>query len=88
MKRSENTKKNIDENINEDRPKPKPIPLNSLSLMTQIGVSIIANIAISLVIGYFLDIFFGTGPIFFLIFVFLGIGAAMVSVYHTTKKFF
>jgi len=72
----------------EEKPKKNLPPLNALSLVTQIGINIIANIAVTLFIGNWLDNFLGTRPVFLLIFVFLGVGSATLSIYKTTQKFF
>ena len=62
--------------------------INHLSLVTQIGITIIANIATTLFIGVFLDRFFNTRFIFLIVFVFFGILSALLSVYKIVQKFF
>lgn len=71
-----------------EKPKKKPPPLSSLALLSQIGTTIIANLVVALLLGYFIDNFFGTMPIFFLIFAILGILSSMMSIYYTVKKYF
>ncbi|MCL1925091.1 MAG: AtpZ/AtpI family protein [Defluviitaleaceae bacterium] len=83
----ENEAPENEEESKETKKKSK-MPLNSFALVTQIAINIIANLAVAFLLGYFIDNFLGTMPIFLLIFIFLGIGSAMMSIYHTVNKYF
>ncbi len=61
--------------------------IRSLMMVTQIGISMMAPIFLGGLIGYYLDKHLGTG-FWFLIFLFLGIGAAFRNVYLLTKPFY
>ena len=62
--------------------------IKALSLITQLGISMLVPIAMCLIIGKLIDSALGTSPLFILIFIFLGIGAGFRSVYFITKPFF
>ena len=57
-----------------------------LGLVTQLGLTIIACILVSLFIGLFLDRVFGTKGIFIIIFLPIGIGAGFRTVYKEILK--
>lgn len=54
-----------------------------LSLISQLGIMMVVSIFGCFFIGRFIDDKLGTGPIFMLIFLVLGIGGAFMSVYKT-----
>ncbi|MCL2364939.1 MAG: AtpZ/AtpI family protein [Defluviitaleaceae bacterium] len=56
------------------------------SLLTQLAVGTISCIGLSIFWGIFLDNRLGTSPVFVLIFVFVGMGAAFKFMYDTTKR--
>lgn len=58
----------------------KPI-IYYLGLITQLGLTIIITLTISLLIGRYLDNKFNLNGIFTIVFILLGIGAGFVSVY-------
>jgi F0F1-type ATP synthase assembly protein I len=60
--------------------------LRAAALMTQLAVGTIVCIAVSIIIGLFLDNWLNTSPVFILIFVFLGIIAAFKYIYDTAKR--
>lgn len=62
--------------------------VKALSLVTQIGISMVIPIVMCLFIGLFLDRLAGTSPLFLLIFIFLGVGGGFRSVYVLTKAFY
>lgn len=62
--------------------------IKALSLVTQIGMSMIMPIIMCLFVGIFLDKLVGTAPLFILIFVFLGVGGGFRNVYIMTKSFY
>lgn len=61
--------------------------IKSLTMITQIGISMMVPIFLCTAFGSWLDRVLGT-QICFLIFVFLGIGAAFRNVYILTKSFY
>ena len=56
-----------------------------LASMSQIALTIIASVAIGVVIGRFLDNIFNTTPWFLLVFSLLGVGAAIRNTYNLSK---
>ena len=58
----------------------------ALSLITQIGLNIIVTIGLSLFIGKSLDDWLGTSPLFLLIFIVMGVGAAFKVLFKLTMK--
>lgn len=54
-----------------------------ISLISQLGIMMVVSIFGCFFIGRFIDDKLGTGPIFMLIFLVLGIGGAFMSVYKT-----
>ena len=60
--------------------------MKSLSLLSQIGISMVANILVGLFIGKFLDELLNTSPLFLLLFVFVGVGSGIKSTYVLITK--
>ena len=60
--------------------------IKAFALLTQISFTIIACLAISLLIGFYLDRFLGTSPWLLLLFTLLGIFAAFKSIYDFVKR--
>ena len=58
----------------------------ALSVLSQMGITIIVCIAVGLAAGYFLDKFLGTAPWLLLVFTLLGIVAAFKSIFDFAKK--
>lgn len=61
--------------------------LEGLALITQIAMAMMVSMGISIAIGYWLDDFFGT-KFCIVIMVFIGIGAAIKSMFNVTKGFY
>lgn len=59
----------------------------SFTMVSQIGISMLAPIFMCVFIGYYLDKRFSTG-FWFILFLLLGIGAAFRNVYILTKPFY
>jgi ATP synthase protein I len=60
--------------------------MRAASSLSQIGIMIIACIAIGILIGRFLDNWLGTSPWLTVVFVFLGVAAAFKSIFDLAKK--
>lgn len=60
----------------------------ALSMLFQVGITMLVPIFMCVIIGAFLDNIFHTGGICVIIFVILGVGAAFRSLYMLTKSFF
>ena len=60
--------------------------VRGLSLLSQIGISIVVCILIGIFLGRFLDQFFGTSPWLLLVFSLLGAGAAFRYIYDIFKR--
>jgi ATP synthase protein I len=59
----------------------------SIGALSTVGISFVLATILGAWFGYLLDKWFGTGPLFFLIFFVLGIIAGVVNVYRTANKF-
>ena len=62
--------------------------VKALSMLSQLGITVMISLALSMFIGYQLDKLFNTGNIFVLIFLFIGMAAAIKSAYTITKGFY
>jgi len=60
--------------------------VRALALLSQIGVTIIACVAVGILLGWFLDSLLGTAPWLLLVFTLLGIVAAFKSIFDFAKK--
>jgi len=58
----------------------------AFSYLLQIGISIIACLAVGIFLGWLLDRWLGTTPWLLLVFTLLGIGAAFKSIFDFAKK--
>lgn len=52
-----------------------------MTLMSQVGITMIANIMVGLFIGKYLDQWLHTSPLFLLLFIFIGFFSGIKSVY-------
>ena len=64
-----------------------PETWRSLGALSTVGISFVLATVLGAWFGYLLDKWFGTGPLFFLIFFVLGIIAGVLNVYRTATKF-
>ncbi|SHH22111.1 AtpZ/AtpI family protein [Tepidibacter thalassicus] len=62
--------------------------LSYLGLVSQIGFSMVIPIVVCGYIGGILDEKFSTGPLFFVVFIILGIGAAFTNLYKISISVF
>lgn len=60
--------------------------LRALSLISQIGIVMALPIIGCIILGNFLDVKFGTGILFLIIFSVLGVGAAFRNLFVLTSK--
>ncbi len=52
-----------------------------MTLLSQVGITMVANIFVGVFIGKYLDQWLGTSPLFLLLFVFIGVFSGIKSVY-------
>ncbi|OGP52308.1 MAG: hypothetical protein A2Y79_13585 [Deltaproteobacteria bacterium RBG_13_43_22] len=57
-----------------------------LAMASTMGISMVLALVIAIVIGYYLDKWFQTSPVFFLIFMVLGIVAGFRNIYVIMKR--
>ena len=57
-----------------------------LAVVSTMGISMVLAIVIAIAIGYYLDKWFQTSPVFFLIFMVLGIIAGFRNIYVIMKR--
>ena len=60
--------------------------IRAFSSLSQIGITIIACIAVGIFIGWLLDKLLGTSPWLLIVFTFLGVIAAFKSILDLAKK--
>ena len=60
--------------------------VKAFSLLSQMGITIIACIGVSIFLGSFLDNTLGTSPWLLIVFTFLGIAAALKSIFDFARK--
>jgi F0F1-type ATP synthase assembly protein I len=59
----------------------------SIGALSTVGLSFVLAIVLGAWFGYLLDKWFGTSPLFFLIFFVLGFVGGVLNVYRTASKF-
>ena len=57
-----------------------------LAIVSTMGISMVVALVIAIAIGYYLDKWFQTSPVFFLIFMVLGIVAGFRNIYVIMKR--
>jgi len=60
--------------------------MRALTFLSQIGITILACVAVGILLGRFLDSLLGTSPWLLLVFTLLGIAAAFKSILDIAKK--
>lgn len=60
--------------------------LEQLNIVTQLGLTMVGSIGLGLLIGYYLDKWLGTGGIFLVVFIFLGVIGGGHTVYRQIKE--
>ena len=60
--------------------------VRGLSLLSQIGITVLICVAMGILLGRFLDNKLGTSPWLLLVFTLLGSGAAFKSIYDISKR--
>ena len=60
--------------------------MRALTYLSQIGITIIACVAVGILLGRFLDSLLGTTPWLLLVFTLLGIAAAFKSIFDESQK--
>ena len=57
--------------------------MGSLGALSAVGFAFVLAVVFGFLIGYFLDRWLGTSPLFLLVFFFLGVAAGIVNVVRT-----
>ena len=70
----------------DDNKKQKNEFVRALSMVSQIGLMMIACVVIGVLLGNYLDKLLGTSPWLLLVFSFLGVAAAFKSIFDYSKK--
>jgi len=60
---------------------------NALSMVSQLGFIALVSVGLSVLIGYWLDRWLGTSPVFIILFSLFGIIAAIRAMVSLAKKF-
>jgi ATP synthase protein I len=59
--------------------------IGSLGALSAVGIAFVLAVGIGFLIGYWLDRWLGTSPLFTLVFFFLGVAAGIVNVVRTAN---
>lgn len=62
--------------------------MRALSLLTQVGIAMFVPIFLCVLLGSFIDEKLGTGVVFLIIFIIIGVISSFRSLYVLTSKFF
>jgi ATP synthase protein I len=57
--------------------------LGSLGALSAVGIAFVLAVVFGFLIGYFLDRWLGTSPLFLILFFFIGVAAGIVNVVRT-----
>lgn len=72
----------FDQTLNEKKKKISHLPKTNFSFGLKISLDFVASIVVGVLIGIGIDKLFNTKPIFFLIFLLLGIAAGFMNIYR------
>jgi ATP synthase protein I len=64
---------------------PSSASIGSLGALSAVGIAFVLAIGIGFGIGYFLDRWAGTSPLFVILFFFIGVAAGIVNVVRTVN---
>jgi ATP synthase protein I len=59
--------------------------IGSLGALSAVGIAFVLAVGIGFLIGYWLDRWLGTSPLFMLLFFFIGVAAGIVNVVRTAN---
>jgi ATP synthase protein I len=59
--------------------------IGSLGALSAVGIAFVLAVGIGFLVGYWLDRWLGTSPLFMLVFFFLGLAAGIVNVVRTVN---
>lgn len=62
------------------------IPRSAMGYAFRIGIELVAGLVVGGVIGWLLDTWLGTLPLFLILFFFLGSAAGILNVYRTARR--
>ena len=63
-----------------------PPPSNAMGIALRLGIELVTGVAVGSAIGWFLDNWLGTMPLFLLVFFFLGAGAGTLNVFRSARE--
>ena len=63
----------------------KPSSLGSLGALSAVGIAFVLAVVFGFLIGYGLDSWLGTSPLFLIVFFFFGVAAGIVNVIRTAR---
>ena len=69
----------------DDRDKRRKQTMRMLSLVTNIGLTTVACVLVGIFLGRFIDRLLGTTPLFLIILLILGVGAAFKNIHDVSK---
>lgn len=66
-------------------PEPAKSSVGALGALSAVGIAFVLAVVIGFGVGYVLDRWFGTSPLFLIVFFFLGMAAGIVNVVRTVN---
>jgi ATP synthase protein I len=64
---------------------PSKPSLGSLGALSAVGIAFVLAVLFGFLVGYFLDRWLGTSPLFLIIFFFVGVAAGIINVIRTAN---
>jgi ATP synthase protein I len=66
-------------------PEPSKSSVGSLGALSAVGIAFVLAVLFGFAIGYFLDRWLGTSPLFVIVFFFFGVAAGIINVVRTVN---
>lgn len=67
-------------------PKTHKRPAEGMGMVMHIGTEMVAGVAVGLLIGYWIDRWLGTMPLFFILCFFLGVAGSALNIYRLVRR--
>ena len=73
-------------NVRETEDKNRGSNVTSMGKALKISTELVASVVVGSIIGFLLDNWFGTKPLFIICFFFMGVAAGILNVFRSAKK--
>jgi len=78
--------KNTPSSSKDEKPKKQHPLFDSIGTASMLGLHIVSGIIVGAIMGYYLDVWLGTKPWLFIIFLIIGIGAGFRNMWYDAQK--